>query len=54
MLIQLIQMFLVVRNLLLQLLQLFLLFLTNVVILIGLLAFAESVSMSSEIISFNV
>ena len=54
MLIQLIQMFFVIRNLLLQLLQLLLLFLMNVEILIGLLAFVESVSMLSEIISFNV
>lgn len=36
-------MLLVVRNLLLQLLKLFLLFLTNVEVLVGLLAFAEGI-----------
>ena len=48
MLIQVIQMLLVVRNLLLQLLKLLLLLLTNVEVLVGLLAFAEGVPISSK------
>lgn len=48
MLIQVIQMLLVVRNLLLQLLKLLLLFLPNVEVLVGLLAFAEGVPISSK------
>ena len=48
MLIQLVQMLLVVGNLLLQLLKLLLLFLTNVEVLIGLLALAEGVAVYIE------
>ena len=53
MLIQFIQMLLVVLNLLPQLLKLLLLFLTNVEILVGLLAFAEGVPVSSRYVSIN-
>ena len=52
MLIQLIQVLLVVCNLLLQLLKLFLLFLPDVEILVGLLAFAEGVAAVDPKVSF--